>query len=98
MDSGTYSAHAEICAVFSNPARLLLLDLLGDGEKTVGELMERSGLSQANVSQHLAIMRHKGVVKARKDGKNAYYRVADARIVKAFKIIRGMVSEKFSGG
>ncbi|HLC37987.1 MAG TPA: metalloregulator ArsR/SmtB family transcription factor [Candidatus Norongarragalinales archaeon] len=89
-----YATHAEVCAVFSNPARLELLDLLGKGEKSVGELTKLSGLSQANVSQHLAIMRYKGVVLARKKGKNVYYRLADSRIIKAFKIIRRVIAER----
>jgi len=94
MQKDIYAFHAEVCAVFSNPVRLELLDLLGKGEKSVGELTELTGLSQANVSQHLAIMRFKGVVAARKEGKNVYYRVADLRITKAFEIIRSVIAEK----
>ncbi len=55
--------------------RRQLLDALGDGELTVGELVDRLGLSQPTVSKHLAVLREVGVVLVRVDGKRRWYRI-----------------------
>ena len=89
-----YRIHAEICKVFSNPIRLEILHLLRYDELSVTELIEKSNLSQANISQHLAIMKARSVVVSRRDGKNIYYRLANPKIVRAFDIIRDSLIEK----
>lgn len=89
-----YRAHAEMCKVFSNPTRLEILDLLRNEGISVSELMEKTGLSQANVSQHLSIMKSRGVVASSRKGKNIYYRLTSPKIVKAFDIIRSALMEK----
>jgi len=94
MENDVYAHHAQVCGVFSNPTRIRLLDLLGSGEKSVKRLMDLSGLSQANVSQHLGIMKLKGIVLSRRSGRMVYYRVSDPRIIQAFKIIRAVISER----
>ena len=65
-----YNLHAEMCKVFSNPTRLEILNLLRDREMSVTELIETTKLSQANISQHLAIMKYKGMVTSDRKGKN----------------------------
>ena len=57
-----YKIHAEVCKVFSNPTRLEILNLLRDKEMSVTELIGKTKLSQANISQHLGIMKNKGIV------------------------------------
>ncbi len=89
-----YSMHAEICKVFSNPTRLEILHLLRYSEMSVTELVKKSNLSQANISQHLSIMKSKGVVTSRRDRKNMYYMLANPKIVKAFDIIMDVLVEK----
>src|SRR3989338_1626379 len=91
-----YRIHAEMCKVFSNPIRLEILHLLRYDELSVTELIEKSKLSQANISQHLAIMKARGVVVSRRDGKNMYYRLANPKIVRAFDIIRDALIEKMN--
>ena len=91
-----YEMHAEMCKVFSNPTRLEILNLLREKEMTVTALMEKTKLSQANISQHLAIMKSKGIVASRRDGKNIHYRIAYPKIIKAFDIIRRMLLEKLT--
>jgi DNA-binding transcriptional ArsR family regulator len=59
----------------AEPARRDLLDALGVGEATVGELVDRLGLSQSQVSKHLGVLRAVGLVSARVDGKHRWYRV-----------------------
>jgi len=92
--SRIYELHAEMCKVFSNPTRLEILNLLRNKERSVAELIQKTNLSQANISQHLAIMKHKGIVIARRDGKNIYYKITYPKIIKAFDIIRKVLSEK----
>lgn len=89
-----YELHAEMCKVFSNSTRLEILNLLRDKEMSVTELIEKTKLSQANISQHLAIMKHKGIVSSDRKGKNIYYKLVTPKIVKAFDIIREVLAEK----
>ena len=89
-----YEIHAEICKVFSNPTRLEILNLLRDEEMSVTELIEKTKLSQANISQHLSIMKSKGIVISDRKGKNIYYKLSNPKIVRAFDIIREVLAEK----
>ena len=89
-----YKIHAELCKVFSNPTRLEILNLLRDKEMSVTELIEKTKLSQANISQHLSIMKSKGAVVSDRKGKNIYYKLTNPEIIKAFDIIREVLAEK----
>ena len=89
-----YKLHAEMCKVFSSPTRLEILNLLRDKELSVTELIERTELSQANISQHLSIMKSKGIVASDRKGKNIYYKLTNAKIIKAFDIIREVLAER----
>ncbi|MEW6748951.1 MAG: metalloregulator ArsR/SmtB family transcription factor [Candidatus Micrarchaeota archaeon] len=97
MDEDIYQLHAEMCKVFSNPVRLKLLDLLKDGRThPVGELQKKSGLGQANVSQHLSLMKQRGVVLSKREGRKILYCLSNQRIVEAFEIIRSVLSERMT--
>ncbi|HLD42766.1 MAG TPA: metalloregulator ArsR/SmtB family transcription factor [Candidatus Nanoarchaeia archaeon] len=89
-----YSIHAEMCKVFSNSTRLEILNLLRDKERSVTELIEKTKLSQANISQHLSIMKSKGIVASSRKGKNIYYKLTNPKIIKAFDIIREVLTER----
>jgi len=89
-----YKIHAELCKVFSNPTRLEILNLLRDKEMSVTELIEKTKLSQSNISQHLSIMKSKGIVTSDRKGKNIYYKLTNPKIIKAFDIIRDVLAEK----
>ncbi len=89
-----YQIHAEMCKVFSNPTRLEILNLLRYGELSVSELIKKTKLSQANISQHLSIMKSKGIVLSSRKGKNIYYRLTNKKIIKAFDLIREVLSER----
>ena len=89
-----YEIHAEMCKVFSNSTRLEILNLLRDKELSVTELIEKTKLSQANISQHLSIMRGKDMVESARKGKNIYYKLTNPKIIKAFDIIREVLSER----
>jgi|SRR3989339_185655 len=89
-----YELHAEMCKVFSNPTRLEILNLLRDKEMAVAELIDRTKSSQSNISQHLSIMKSKGIVTSSRKGKNIYYKLINPNISKAFDIIREVLAEK----
>ncbi len=75
----------------SHPLRLKILCTLGDKEVSVQEIVEHVGTSQSNISQHLAILRDKGILISRKDANRVYYRVGDARTLR----LVGMMREVF---
>lgn len=79
---------AEIYKAFASPKRLRILDLLREGECCVTEICEETGFPQPTVSSHLRKLWTSGVVAAREDGVQTYYRVADDRIIGAIDTIR----------
>lgn len=72
----------------SHPLRLKILCTLGDKEVSVQEIVDSVGTSQSNISQHLAILRDKGILSARKDANRVYYRVEDARTLRLISMMR----------
>ncbi|MFC4157858.1 ArsR/SmtB family transcription factor [Chitinimonas lacunae] len=72
----------------SHPLRLKILCVLGENEVSVQDIVEAVGTSQSNISQHLAIMREKGVLRTRKDANRVYYRVGDARTLEVVSMMR----------
>lgn len=89
-----YKIHAEVCKVFSSPTRLEILDLLRDGWMSVTELTGKTKLTQVNISQHLSVMRAKGIVASKRDGKNIYYSIENPKINRAFDLIREVLRER----
>ena len=96
LDMTIYEMQAEISKTLAHPIRLAILHTLKDGEKTVNELTQTIGASQSNISQHLALMRQRQIVKTRKDGSNVYYRVASQKISKACDMVRAVLLEQIS--
>ncbi|NBC48689.1 MAG: metalloregulator ArsR/SmtB family transcription factor [Gammaproteobacteria bacterium] len=72
----------------SHPLRLKILCTLGDEEVSVQHIVDHVGTSQSNISQHLAILRDKGILAARKDANRVYYRVGDARTLRLIGMMR----------
>ena len=89
-----YQLHADMCKTFANPIRLEILNLLRKGEMTVSDLIKKTKYSQVNISQHLSVMKSKGIVLSERRGKNVYYRLSTPKITKAFGIIREILSER----
>ena len=94
MDKLIFQRHADLCQTLASPIRLELLSLLRDGDKRVNELAELTELNQANVSQHLSLLRSKGIVIARREGTNIYYRIANPKIIRACDLIRQVLIEQ----
>lgn len=72
----------------SHPLRLKILCVLGDREVSVQDIVENVGTSQSNISQHLAILRDKGILKSRKDANRVYYKVGDERTLKLIEMMQ----------
>jgi len=89
-----FELQADVCKTLSSSKRLEIINALKDGEKTVGELVEILGVPKANVSQHLAVMRHKGILKSRREGVNIHYRIANAKVVQACLLMREVLTEE----
>ncbi len=96
VDKRIYKLHAELCKTLANPTRLRILGLLRDGEKSVGELAALTGVRQATISQHLAVLRQRRVVSTRKDGVNIFYKIANPKIVHACDLIREVLFEQLA--
>jgi len=91
-----YKLHSEFCKTISNPKRQEILDVLREKESTVNELTEKTGISQSNLSQHLAILRSKGIVHARREGTNIYYSITNKKIIKAYDLISQVLMESLA--
>jgi ArsR family transcriptional regulator len=72
----------------SHPLRLKILCTLGDNEVSVQDIVDQVGTSQSNISQHLAILRDKGILTLRKDANRVFYRVSDNRTLKLICMMR----------
>ncbi|MDP2720265.1 MAG: metalloregulator ArsR/SmtB family transcription factor [Dehalococcoidia bacterium] len=94
MQDQIYYYHAEMCKVFSHPKRLELINILRDGEMSVGEMARKLGLSMGNLSQHLAMMRERHILISRKEGNIVFYRIANPRLPEAFDLLREILFEQ----
>lgn len=88
-----YTLHADVCKILANPKRLEILQTLRHDELTVSEIVEKMGINKANISQHLAVMRAKGIVCQRREGQYIYYSVANHKVIQAFDLMREVLFE-----
>ena len=94
MDDRQVEAVSRAMKAMSHPLRLKIVCVLGDQEVSVQDIFERVGATtQSNISQHLALMREKGVLRTRRDANRIYYRLSDARMLEVLAHMR----ELFSG-
>jgi ArsR family transcriptional regulator len=80
--------YAAIGRALADPKRLCVLESLASGELSVGDLSGRVGCQVPNMSQHLAVLRSAGLVTTRRDGSTVFYRLADARVLEAYRLIQ----------
>ena len=88
-----WELQADICQVMGNPKRLQILNLLKWGELSVGAMVQSLGVPKANLSQHLSLMRQKGILATRRQGTTIYYRLATPDITQACEIMREVLHE-----
>jgi ArsR family transcriptional regulator len=89
-----FELQAEVCKTLASPKRLEIIHALKDGERTVTDLVDELGVPKANVSQHLAVMRHKGVLKTRRKGVNIYYSLVNPKVVRACTLMKEVLTEQ----
>ncbi len=88
-----FKLHAEMCKVLAHPKRLKILNLLSEAGRplSVGEISSKLDLRSSNVSQHLALLRARHIVRAAKVGQQVFYQMADARITEAIRLLRAVL-------
>lgn len=89
-----YERHAEMCKVFSNPTRLMILNALREMESTVAAIAEKLGIALGTVSPHLLMMKRQHVLVSRKQGNQVFYRLANPGMLQAFDLIRDVLYEQ----
>ena len=98
MDEGTAAEirelHERVCKAIADPKRLLIITTLREGELSVGEIAESLGLTQSNASQHLAVLRDRGVVDTRRVGTTVYYSLHSFKILQAIDLMREFLTEQ----
>ena len=95
-DDEIYELHATVCKAIAHPGRLKVLDCLRDGEECVCRLAPQIGVTEANLSQLLAVLRRVGVVESRRDGHQIFYRVRDDRIFDVIDGMRAILADQLS--
>lgn len=89
--------HADLCKAMANPNRIAIVELLSEGERSVGDIAEYVGLSVSTTSQHLKPLRDNSVVANRKEGQTVYYALKYPKLYDACLIIRGVLLEEMKG-
>ena len=79
---------AGIFQALANPTRIAILEVLRDGEMAAGAIQERLGVEQANLSQHLAILRSRRIVSHRKEGNQVFYSFRNKVLIKVLDLMR----------
>lgn len=94
MSTELLAIDEEVFKVIANKKRLEVILLLENRELNVGQMIDMLGLRQANLSQHLTLLRQQRLVTVRKDGKESYYKLADNSIAKAIRIIHDFLRKQ----
>lgn len=89
-----YALHADFCKFMANPIRIEILFLLGVKEMCVDEIAAEVGVKIPNISQHLAVMRERGVVSARRDGNRMHYAISNPKTLQACILMREAMVEQ----
>ena len=85
--------YAAVGRALADPKRLCVLESLAAGELSVSDLSTTVGCQVPNMSQHLAVLRSAGLVQSRREGSTVYYRLADVRVLEAYRLIQSLAGE-----
>ena len=91
-----HEVKANLFRVLGHPARVRILELLRDDERSVGALQAELGLDSGGTSQHLAALRRIGLVESRREGTSVYYRGADARVFDLLAAGRDVITQQLA--
>ncbi len=97
MYSELFELHADLLKALAHPRRLEIIHLLRDQALCVSEIYEMLDLPQANISQHLMVLRDAGVVVTARDGKQIIYKLANPRIIRASDLLREVLIDQHQG-
>ncbi len=86
-----FALFAEVFAALAHPKRLEMIHYLGEGQRNAGELAELTGLSKANLSQHLSILKARGLVRCDKRGTFCHYRLTSPKVLETCEIVRQLI-------
>lgn len=89
-----FRRQAELCKALADPKRLMIVDGLKHGPRSVNELAELSGMKQSNASQHIGTLRRAGVIKPERDGSTVYYSLVTPKIARACDMVRQVIAEE----
>jgi DNA-binding transcriptional ArsR family regulator len=93
-----FEMQCEICKALGHPVRLAIVDRLNGEDTSAADLIRELGLSKANLSKHMTLLMHAGIVEARKDGRRISYRLTDPAIHKACSIMRSILYRRLKEG
>ena len=96
LDDDALALVAQYFAALAVPMRLKIMNNLRDGERNVGELTEATGCTQANVSKHLAVLAHSGLVAKTQRGTSAYYRFANESVYRLCDLVCDQLDRHFA--
>jgi ArsR family transcriptional regulator len=88
-----YELHARICKALADPKRLCIINELRDGPRSVGEIATAVGMSQPNASQHLGILRSRGMLTRTRSGPTVYYGLRSTKIIDAVDLLRDFMAD-----
>jgi DNA-binding transcriptional ArsR family regulator len=96
FDHPIYVLKADFFRILGHPVRVRILELLRDGERTVGDLQRQLGLDSSGTSQHLGALRKQGLLESRREGTSVYYRVHDPRLFQLLEVARQILSSNLA--
>ncbi len=91
-----YVVKAQLFRVLGHPVRIRTLELLSEGERTVGDVQAELKLNSSGTSQHLAALRRQGLVDSRRAGTSVYYRIRDPRVSRLLTVARQIMTSALS--
>lgn len=94
VDKLVYEMQAKVCAALGHAKRIQIIDLLQQGEKLAGLLAQEIGISKANLSQHLNVMKNNGLIQSRREGVSVYYQITNPKIVSACLLMREVLMDQ----
>ena len=95
-DKKQFKQQAEFCKFMANPKRLEILYLLKENEMCVEDIAENMGINIPNVSQHLSVMKKKGIVEVRRNGVKMFYKISNKKIIQACMIMKELMTEQMN--
>ena len=93
-----FQMQCQICKALSHPLRLAIVNRLNDGEAATADLLAELDISKANLSKHMALLTHGGIVESRREGRTISYRLTDPEIHKACTIMRSILYRRLKQG